>query len=368
MDERLLSFAGSADGAFAVDAEQRIVFWNESLAGLLGIAEEEALNRPCWEVLQGSDRDGQMLCSPDCPTLQRARAGETLLSSELVLRHRHGGLVPTRVAHISPGHEKTAMRPYLVVHLLRHTPGPAEQAGKLRIQLLGTTRVWQADGTLVMGGAWKNKKVRCVLGFLAMQPRQRATRRQIQEALWPQLADEAQRAALDVALRGLRGCLDDVTGSRFIGGKGVFRLSERCWIDAVAFDQRIHCARLELDAGRAIGLYQEAVALYGGYYMADVDAMEPWCLVERQRLHLLYLAALEELGLLYESVGLRQSALTTYYRLLEVEPEHGGARRHLFRLADRPGESIAAVRTCTWLARTLASELERLDAGMLAAG
>lgn len=360
MDERLLSFAGSGDGVYAVDAEQRVVFWNEALAAMLGISVEEAAGRRCWEVLQGTSREGEPVCAPNCPTLRRARAGETLLSSELVLRNRDGSQVPTRVAHISPGSERTAEQPYLLIHLVRHTPGPPEQAGKLRIELLGQTRVWLPDGTRVAGGGWRTKKVRCLLGYLAMQPQQRATRAQLQAALWPDLDEKQQRVALNAAIAALRHCLEDTGNWRFLGSNGAYRLSDNCWIDAIAFDRRIHHARLELDVGQAIGLYQEALALYGGYYVADLDAMEPWCRRERARLHNLFLAAQEELGLLYESAGMKQAALTTYYRLLELEPDHNGARRHLFRIAEPPGDAIAAIRTCTWLAQTLSSEMKRL--------
>lgn len=360
MDERLLSFAGSGDGVFAVDAQQRILFWNEALAVLTSISAEEAKGRHCWEVLQGTNPTGEPVCSPNCLILRRARAGETLLSSDLVLRNRDGEPVPTSVAHISPGHEKTATEPYLLINLLRHIPGPPEQAGKLRIRLLGTTKVWLPDGTPVSGGAWRHKKVRCLVGYLAMQPNQRATRTKMGADLWPELEKEQQQAALDPTISALRHCLQDTDEWRYLGGSGVFRLTESCWVDAAAFDERIHCARLALDAGHAIGLYQEALALYGGYYAADLDALEPWCLQERARLHNLFLAATEELGLLYEAVGLEQAALTMYYRLLEVEPDHAGARRHLFRLAEHPGGAIAAIRTCTWLSRRLTSELNNL--------
>jgi DNA-binding SARP family transcriptional activator len=360
MDERLHSFAGSGDGVFAVNAQQKIIFWNDALAGVIGMAASDAVGRPCWEVMRGISPAGEPVCSPDCPILRRARAGETLLSSDLVFHGYDGAQVPASVAHITPGHEKTAERPYLLIHLLRHTPGPTEQAGKLRIQLLGTTRVWQPNGTSVTGGAWKQKKVRCLLGYLAMQPNQRASRRQIQDALWPELDDERQRIAVDAAVAALRHCLDDTAEWRYLGGSGVYRLTEACWIDAAAFDERIHLARLELDIGRAIGLYQEALALYGGYYVADLDATEPWCLRERVRLHNLYLNAMEELGLVYESIGLSQSALMMYYRLLEVEPEHTGARRRLFRLAEDSSGALSVIRTCTWLSRRLTSELDRL--------
>ncbi len=56
----------SSDAAFAVDAELRVVAWNERAHELLGYREEEVLGRPCWDVLQGLFPDGTPLCSPEC--------------------------------------------------------------------------------------------------------------------------------------------------------------------------------------------------------------------------------------------------------------------------------------------------------------
>lgn len=45
--------AGTADGAFAVDENHRIAFWNESAAKILGFSSTEATGRLCYELVGG---------------------------------------------------------------------------------------------------------------------------------------------------------------------------------------------------------------------------------------------------------------------------------------------------------------------------
>lgn len=361
MDERFAAFAGSKDGVVAIDARQRIIFWNEAMATLFRVAPEEAIGCQCWELLQGRTPAGVHICSPACPFARAARQGETVQAMDLVLHDDGGRRLPVTVASISPGNERAAADPFYLLHIFRYTPQPGERAGKLNIQLFGPTRVRLADGRAVALIGQQKRKLRCLLAFLALKPHEQAADAEIQAALWPEAPQQRQISLLQATVAALRDLLGDTGQPRYLlGDGGGYRLSDACWVDAGAFDRRIHRARLELDVARAIILYQEAIALYDGCYADDLEQLEPWCVAERRRLHSLLLSAMEELGLLYESVGLDQAALMAYYRLLEINPEHRGACRHLFRLTEPPADPILALRTCNWLKRTVTSDLNRL--------
>lgn len=56
----------AVDGVFAVDAGQRIIYWNPACEQLLGIPVQEALGRPCSEVVRGKDPRGQPFCGGGC--------------------------------------------------------------------------------------------------------------------------------------------------------------------------------------------------------------------------------------------------------------------------------------------------------------
>lgn len=60
---------------FAVDRDQRIIFWSESAERILGFSSGEVLGRPCYEVLGASDPSGHPHCQPDCQIITNARRG-----------------------------------------------------------------------------------------------------------------------------------------------------------------------------------------------------------------------------------------------------------------------------------------------------
>ena len=59
----------SADGIMAVDRLRRISLFNPALEHLTGIAREQALGRPCFEVLRVSDSHECTICDEACPVL-----------------------------------------------------------------------------------------------------------------------------------------------------------------------------------------------------------------------------------------------------------------------------------------------------------
>jgi len=65
----------TVDGVFAVDAGQKIIFWNPGCAQLLDIPSNQALGRPCCEVVRGKDPAGQPFCGGGC-CMTRLTQGE----------------------------------------------------------------------------------------------------------------------------------------------------------------------------------------------------------------------------------------------------------------------------------------------------
>lgn len=60
------SLSQSVDGVFAVDAKQRIIFWNTACEQLFGISAKVAIGRPCSEVVRGKDSVGDTFCRGGC--------------------------------------------------------------------------------------------------------------------------------------------------------------------------------------------------------------------------------------------------------------------------------------------------------------
>ncbi|MEI2689608.1 MAG: bacterial transcriptional activator domain-containing protein [Anaerolineae bacterium] len=106
----------------------------------------------------------------------------------------------------------------------------------------------------------------------------------------------------------------------------------------------------------------QAVALYRGPFLddlalADASPFEEWVLVQRERLHRLMLAALQQLAALHEASGELEEALACVWRQLELDPWLEEAHFQAMRLlagAGRRSEALAQYSLCR---RLLASEL-----------
>ncbi len=75
------SFFGSlmtADGLFAVDLRQRVVFWGPTAERLTGRRAAEALGQPCYEVVAGRDTRNHRFCRRNCPVIMNARRGRPI--------------------------------------------------------------------------------------------------------------------------------------------------------------------------------------------------------------------------------------------------------------------------------------------------
>src|SRR3990172_4043574 len=73
--ELLQAFERSGDGVYAVNFDQKIVFWNQTAERLLGFKAEDVLGRECFDVIAGGDHLGDPFCGSDCPVIECARRG-----------------------------------------------------------------------------------------------------------------------------------------------------------------------------------------------------------------------------------------------------------------------------------------------------
>src|SRR5689334_20108875 len=70
----LLSRRG--EPAFAIDATDRIVYWNKACEELLGLESRKVLGKFCYDVMAGRDEHGNRYCYRNCPVAVQARADE----------------------------------------------------------------------------------------------------------------------------------------------------------------------------------------------------------------------------------------------------------------------------------------------------
>lgn len=117
-------FGSSADGVVAVDAEHRIVGWNQAATDLLGHRAEEVLGRQCSDVLQWCDRCGEEVCHEGCPSVDAARRGEILKTKEVIGRTSDGRKVWLSVSTIVP--PPATAGGAVLLHVMREVSLPPE--------------------------------------------------------------------------------------------------------------------------------------------------------------------------------------------------------------------------------------------------
>ncbi|MBI4460219.1 MAG: PAS domain-containing protein, partial [Acidobacteria bacterium] len=69
----LEQLALTGDGVYAVDAQQRIILWNDAASSLLGYTPAEVLGKYCHEVIQGKSCDGKIVCQTHCSQIEQAK-------------------------------------------------------------------------------------------------------------------------------------------------------------------------------------------------------------------------------------------------------------------------------------------------------
>ncbi len=82
--------AGAADGAFLVDDQGTIRFWNRAAERLTGFRAAEVVGRSCHEVLRGETPGGQPLCNPACAVAGQVRRGAGVRNFDMRTRTKAG--------------------------------------------------------------------------------------------------------------------------------------------------------------------------------------------------------------------------------------------------------------------------------------
>lgn len=68
--------ANSSAAAFAIDRNDRIIYWNSGASKLLGWSPGEMIGKFCYEALEGRDPFGNVYCTKQCPIVVGTSAGE----------------------------------------------------------------------------------------------------------------------------------------------------------------------------------------------------------------------------------------------------------------------------------------------------
>lgn len=212
---------------------------------------------------------------------------------------------------------------------------PLPPAEPRRIELLGSERLWLGE-TPSDHDDWRRERVRSLLGYLVVHPD--TTRDAVMTALWPEANEDAARRNLRSTLNLLLGVIE----ARRSGGDAAYfvradssriRLAgrDRLDVDLWRFDALLDEAeRLEADGAPSLALEQltQAIELYRGALLSGVNEGE-WLFIERQRLHVRFVAAAIRTGELLLAHDRVDEAISVASRTIAIEPWSEPAHRIL---------------------------------------
>jgi DNA-binding SARP family transcriptional activator len=196
------------------------------------------------------------------------------------------------------------------------------------------------------------------LAFVLLHGEEALSRRYVASTLWPDSTEAQARTNLRHVLHTLRGAWSEVDRHLEITGQTLRRRPDSpLELDVAAFDRLLDgrpggaC-----DGERRTELLREALALYAGDLLEDVDDL--WVLAERDRLRTRAQDALAELVALCARNGAVTEAIGHAETLLRLDPLREETYRQLMRLHHARGDRARAVGVYHVCCSTLERELD----------
>src|ERR1700676_2417904 len=218
---------------------------------------------------------------------------------------------------------------------------------RLKIRLFGQISV-QRGGQPLSGLSTKALELLC---YLLLHRERGHTREALAGLFWPEAPDSLSKKYLRQAVWRLHSTLasraDQTQAELLIVHAGWIRVNPEAawWLDVAAFEQAYDLYRDTPGEGltdRAAQALEAAVVLYRGDL---IEAWyQDWCVYERDRLQLTYLAMLEQLMSHCEARRRYPKGIAYGQYILRYDPARECTHRHLMRLYYQAGDRTTALR------------------------
>jgi PAS domain S-box-containing protein len=80
----------TADGAFAVDTNLKIVHWNKAAQDILGFEKSATIGYPCHQILQGLDESHRLICTTFCRVAKSVSRREPVANYNILTLTKDG--------------------------------------------------------------------------------------------------------------------------------------------------------------------------------------------------------------------------------------------------------------------------------------
>jgi PAS domain S-box-containing protein len=92
MDGLFQMLASAADGAFVINENQQLVYWNQAAQEILGYSPTEVIQQNCFDILQGQSDDGHPICRYHCKVATAALQGKRVTNFDTRIYTKSGEL------------------------------------------------------------------------------------------------------------------------------------------------------------------------------------------------------------------------------------------------------------------------------------
>ena len=118
MSEIFEALEGTADGAFVVDEQLRIQFWNEPAEKIMGFGNGDVIGQKCYRILQGSDEQSRLICKACCQVAHSALKSEPVPNYDMRVNTNQGDERWLNMSVITPKMGRNGAQK-VIVHLFR---------------------------------------------------------------------------------------------------------------------------------------------------------------------------------------------------------------------------------------------------------
>ena len=119
MNHLFQALTNTADGAFVVDENQDIVYWNQAAQEILGYTSDEVVGQPCYELLRGCSDKGQAFCCHQCGVTHAVFSGKAVTNYDLAARTKSGEMRWINISILTTPPTEANGSKTMIVHLIR---------------------------------------------------------------------------------------------------------------------------------------------------------------------------------------------------------------------------------------------------------
>ncbi len=123
----------TGDAVFVVAPDYRVAYWDSRSEFFTGVRAEDAVGKPCYDVVLGEREGGERFCSWGCSVMRMSQEGRPVTSYDMQVSSPSGGKRWVNVSTLSIDDEDGTY----IVHLMRDSQGTHEalDMAKYLIQL-----------------------------------------------------------------------------------------------------------------------------------------------------------------------------------------------------------------------------------------